>query len=64
MSSDLLQKLEEKIQKVLDDYELMKLELEELREENESLRKDKSTSIMQLQGILEKLEDLSDSDES
>lgn len=63
MSNDLLQKLEDKIQKILEDYELMQIELEELRDENQELRKDKSASVDQLQSILQKLEEFTDKDE-
>ncbi|MBY4675637.1 cell division protein ZapB [Marinobacterium arenosum] len=56
MQNELLEQLESKIGQLLDEVELLRMEVSELREEKASLEQQQTQSVSRLQGLLARFE--------
>lgn len=64
MSKELFNQLEQKVAATVEALELMKLESEELREENQRLKQEREEWERRLTGLLSKFDDIDTSDTS
>ncbi|MGY4876906.1 cell division protein ZapB [Vreelandella aquamarina] len=64
MSQELFNQLEQKVAATVEALELMKLESEELREENQRLKQEREEWERRLTGLLSKFDDIATSDTS
>ncbi|MGS2742638.1 cell division protein ZapB [Halomonas sp. LS-001] len=62
MSQELFNQLEQKVTATVEALELMKLESEELREENQRLKQEREEWERRLTGLLSKFDDIATSD--
>jgi len=62
MSQELFNQLEQKVAATVEALELMKLESEELREENQRLKQEREEWERRLTGLLSKFDDITTSD--
>lgn len=64
MSQELFSQLEQKVAATVETLELMKLENEELREENQRLKQEREEWERRLTGLLSKFDDIASSGSS
>lgn len=67
MSLELLNQLEAKVQTTLDSFEILRMEMDELKEENANLRNEKQaweSKLGQLLGRFSELEEVAETDSS